>query len=127
MEWGGWIWRGVMGEPSVCDVCNGESGGKQVGVACIPGVPMSIMWCSECLKHNCAPKWILEFDYSMSDGDLRNLQEWASERETWLDGKYITLRELVAITPADELQRWIASTNPTDTEMEQGYVNDPSE
>lgn len=77
-----------------CEVCNNESGGTDIGVACIPGVPMSIMWCSECIKRNCVPSFVLEHDFVfVAHGDLNALAEWARERETWADGKYISFAE----------------------------------
>ena len=77
----------------MCDVCNNESGGTDLGVACIPGVPMSIMWCSECLGRDSAPAFVFEHDLDMVNGDLAGLNEWAKQRVTWANGKYLTLVE----------------------------------
>ena len=38
-----------------CDVC----GKPAIGVACIPGVPMSVAYCRECLEANAHPWWAL--------------------------------------------------------------------
>lgn len=92
----------VMTELEIkCDVCHGESGGDFVGVACIPGAPISIAWCSECLVHDCAPVWIFEHDFiHVAGGDLEALNEWARQRKTWVDGRYVAFDEFVKrITP----------------------------
>jgi hypothetical protein len=74
----------------MCEICNNESGGIDVGVASIPGVPCSIEWCSECLKQNAAPVWVFEHDFIfVAEGNLENLAPWARERVTWCDGKYV--------------------------------------
>ena len=85
----------------MCEVCNGESGGQEVGVACIPGVPMSISWCSECLKHDAFPSFVFDHDFIfVAQGHLDALNEWAKERVCWADGKYIGFLEYVKrITP----------------------------
>lgn len=84
-----------------CGVCGCESGGTFVGVASIPGVPMSIAWCSECLKRDCAPAEVFEHDFIfVAGGNLDALNEWARSRETWADGRYILFDEYVKrITP----------------------------
>lgn len=94
-----------------CEVCNNESGGTDVGVASVPGVPMSIMWCSECLKRDCAPAFVFEHDYVfVAGGDLAALNEWSKSRETWADGRYMPFTEYVQrFTPeyvATELQKF---------------------
>lgn len=92
-----------------CEVCNNESGGTDVGVASIPGVPMSIMWCSECLKRDCAPTYVLDFDYiSMAHGDLSALNEWAKSRETWADGRYMGFLEYVKRFTPEDIERDLA-------------------
>ena len=39
-----------------CDVCNKE---PAEGVACVPGVPMSVAYGAACLKANAHPWWVL--------------------------------------------------------------------
>ena len=57
-----------------CDICGGESGGRYVGVASVPGAPVSIAWCSECLARDCAPTWIFDHDFvHVAGGTLRGL------------------------------------------------------
>ena len=80
----------------MCDVCNNESGGKDIGVAAVPGAPVSIMWCDECLKRNSAPAFIFDHDFIyVASGDLANLSDWALSRVTWADGRYMEFREYV--------------------------------
>lgn len=79
-----------------CEVCNGESGGRYVGVACIPGVPMSIAWCSECLARDCAPAWVFDHDFvHVAGGDMDVLDDWVRSRRTWANGRYVTFDEYV--------------------------------
>lgn len=89
--------------PLTCDVCNGESGGTFVGVASVPGAPVSIAWCNQCLTRNCAPSWIFDHDFIfVAGGDATRLAEWALARETWADGRYLSFTEYVTrISPAD--------------------------
>lgn len=84
-----------------CEVCGGESGGRPVGVAAVPGAPTSIAWCSECLARDCAPRWIFDHDFvHVAGGDVEALNEWARSRQTWVDGRYVTFDEYVKrITP----------------------------
>jgi hypothetical protein len=84
-----------------CDVCNNESGGAFVGVAAVPGAPMSIAWCSECLSRNSAPAFIFEYDFVyVANGDVDALNDWARSRVTWADGRYIPFEEYVKrLTP----------------------------
>lgn len=39
----------------LCECCNQKK--PLVGVACIPGIPMSIAWCRECLEADVIPYW----------------------------------------------------------------------
>ena len=89
-----------------CEVCHNKSGGTDVGVASIPGVPMSIMWCSECLKRDCAPSFVFDHDFVfVAEGNLEALNEWAKTRETWADGRYMSFLEYVGRIPPEEVQR----------------------
>ena len=94
----------------MCDVCKNESGGKDVGVASIPGVPMSIMWCDECLKRDSAPSFIFEHDYILlAEGDLDELNDWAKSRETWADGRYMTFMEYIERITPEQIQKELAA------------------
>lgn len=93
----------------MCHICNNESGGKDVGVAAIPGVPMSIMWCDECLKRDTAPSFVFDHDWSyVAFGDLDNLNDWAKQRETWHDGRYMSFTEYIKTIPPEQVEKDIA-------------------
>ena len=89
------------GAEMTCEVCNGESGGTFVGVAAVPGIPMSIGWCSECLRRDSAPSYVFKHDFIfVAEGDVTKLHPCARSRQTWADGGYITFDEYVKrITP----------------------------
>lgn len=103
-----------------CDVCHGESGGTFVGVASVPGAPVSIAWCSECLQRDSAPSWVFDHDFVyVAGGDVENLVDWARSRVTWADGGYIGFDEYVKrITPEDvakqlaEYEQALRDTDP---------------
>src|SRR5262245_35013928 len=57
-----------------CGICNGESGGNFIGVASVPGAPLSVAWCSECLSRNAAPSYVFEHDFIfVAEGDVEKL------------------------------------------------------
>lgn len=86
---------------ATCDICRGESGGSYVGVASIPGAPMSIAWCNKCIGMDAAPTFIFDHDFIfVAGGDVSKLVEWATHRVTWVDGHYVPFLEYVKrITP----------------------------
>lgn len=89
-----------------CEICKNESGGNDVGVASVPGVPVSIMWCDECLKRDCAPSFVFEHDFIfVAGGNLEALNEWAKGRETWADGRYMLFTEYVQRVTLEEVER----------------------
>jgi hypothetical protein len=89
-----------------CEICNNESGGTDVGVASIPGAPVSIMWCNECLKRDCAPMFVFDHDFIfVANGNLDALSDWAKQRETWADGRYVSFVEYVQRITPDEVKR----------------------
>ena len=89
-----------------CEICDNESGGYDVGVAAIPGVPISIMWCSECIKRDCAPTFVFEHDFIfVAGGNLKALNDWAKQRETWADGRYVGFIEFVQRITPEEVER----------------------
>lgn len=89
--------------PFICEVCHGESGGTFVGVASIPGAPMSIAWCTECLARESAPAFVFDHDFVfVAGGDVTQLVDWARARVTWVDGRYVHFDEYVSrISPED--------------------------
>jgi len=82
---------------TVCEVCEGSSGAELVGVAAVPGVPVSITWCRDCIDNNAVPAWIANGMYIQLDG--QDFADWWLEQRTPVssnDGgplSYITLRE----------------------------------
>jgi hypothetical protein len=86
-----------MGDGAMtCDVCNGESGGEFVGVAAIPGAPISIAWCRTCLAQNAVPTFIFDYDYvHVAGGDATRLNEWARSRTTWIDGAFVRFDDYI--------------------------------
>lgn len=105
--------------PLVCDVCRGESNTDIAGVAAIPGAPISIAWCVTCLRRrNAVPTFILEHDYVyVAGGDLSRLAEWAVERETWADGRYMTFKEYVKRFSPEDVQRMITEYDRQASEL----------
>jgi hypothetical protein len=95
-----------------CEVCKGESGGEFVGVAAIPGVPMSIGWCRSCLQHEAFPAFVFEHDFIfIAEGDLANLNEWGRSRVTWADGRYMGIEEYVKRITPEQVKKELAEYN----------------
>jgi hypothetical protein len=55
----------LQGRP--CDCC-GNAGQEIAGVAAIPGVPMSILWCVECVRAQVIPYPILVSQVALAGG-----------------------------------------------------------
>lgn len=92
--------------PLICEVCNGESGGTFVGVASITGMPMSIAWCSECLKRDSAPAFVFDYEFIFeAEGNIELLNSWVRARETWVDGHYITFDDYVTRITPDQVRK----------------------
>lgn len=93
----------------MCEVCNNESGGRDVGVAAVPGVPMSISWCDKCLEALAFPAFVFDHDFIfVAEGDLANLDGWAKNRVTWADGKYMGFLEYVKRITPEQVQKELA-------------------
>jgi hypothetical protein len=67
-----------------CEVCNER---PAVGVASIPGMPMSIAWCRECLASGAIPWWAAIAETACIGG-LAHAADW------WLDIVDATCRHL---------------------------------
>lgn len=103
-----------------CGVCDGKSGGEYVGVASIPGVPMSIGWCRSCLDKNAIPAHIAEHDFILvGAGDLEQLAPWARARMVWHDDKYMTFDEFCGTIPREEVEREIKEWLRLEQELSQ--------
>ena len=55
-----------------CDVCGVN---PQIGVAAVPGVPMSVAYCEECLRANAHPYGILVINTALLGG-YEHAAEW---------------------------------------------------
>lgn len=55
-----------------CQCCNRN---VAIGVASIPGIPMSIAWCTECLEAGAIPMWAAVANTAMCGG-LDQAAEW---------------------------------------------------
>jgi len=93
-----------------CDICNGESkDSKFVGVAAVPGAPVSVAWCQNCLQVGAVPMFVVEtwlfteFDpaYNLPDPPIPMPEErpqfplapWAGEMKIWRNGRYISVED----------------------------------
>ena len=59
-------------EPT-CDACKTN---KAIGVAAVPGVPMSVPYCAKCLRSNNHPMYILIANTVCASGLGNTLSEW---------------------------------------------------
>lgn len=55
----------------ICECCAKKK--PLVGVAGIPGLPMSITWCGDCLNAQVIPYWACIHFLAMTNGDLTGL------------------------------------------------------
>lgn len=88
----------------ICDCCNNESCTKSIGVASIPGVPMSILWGDKCINFPdgiVIPDFACEYFFiHVANGNLDNLIDEIKEYYTWTDKQYMKFTEFVKrITP----------------------------
>jgi hypothetical protein len=79
-----------------CDVCEAE---PAVGVAAIPGVPMSICWGATCLRRGVLmPLWTADYTVATCippfDPDWKHTAEWFREGMTYVDGEYMRIDSL---------------------------------
>jgi len=100
-----------------CEAC-GRKEVEVVGVAAVPGHPVSISWCRECLEHNVQPLFCVEatvcplgaegFDDHgglpeamkwLKERDLGNptehFAEWFLTSETVYEGEYVRIDDLL--------------------------------
>ncbi len=57
----------------ICACCNKS---EAVGVACVPGVPMSVAYCQECLRNNNHPMGFLIANTACCGGLADCIEEW---------------------------------------------------
>jgi hypothetical protein len=58
-----------------CEVCNDR---PSIGVAAIPGMPVSVAWCRECLTAGAIPWWALVANTSLIGGRQHAAPWWAA-------------------------------------------------
>lgn len=79
----------------VCDVCE-RPDEKVVGVAAVPGVPMSLAYCETCLRnHAWGPLWLAENNAEMIGG-MEHAADWFKQALVFKDGEYVTVEEALA-------------------------------
>lgn len=63
-----------MSEELDCDVCRKE---PALGVAAVPGVPVSVAYGKECLQANAHPYWIIVANSAAAgNGTLEGMADW---------------------------------------------------
>lgn len=73
-----------------CDTCDRV---RQVQVYALPGIPMSVGNCRECLEHDAMPLWVAEATLEQVDGK-EGAAPWFLDCETWRDGAYVKIGDL---------------------------------
>lgn len=84
--------------PHLCEVCQREAA---VGVACVPGIPMSAAYGRECLDRGADPYWAIRANVMCCGGPDHVNPEYL-KTVTFLDGEYITLSEALKRYPPTE-------------------------
>lgn len=83
----------------LCDTCKK---GKTVGVACVPGVPMSAAYCKECLEEGASPIGILRANVACCGGVERTDPRYLNGTWTYCDEEYMTLKAALERHPLTE-------------------------
>lgn len=75
---------------SKCEVCEQNN---SVGVAAVPGAPVSVAWCKTCLEEGAyGPIWVAKSTI-LTIGGLENAEDWFKESLVFIDGKYVPIKE----------------------------------
>lgn len=77
----------------ICDVCDRE---REIGVASLPFMPMSVAFCRECLEKDAYPLWALHIGAELNDG-YENTADWFKELKSFKDGEYIDGPEVMRL------------------------------
>lgn len=100
-----------------CEVCDGGSKGLYAGVACIPGVPISVAWCLSCVERSAVPLFVVEVNAWSMGFAADRAEPWFLEQTLWVDGKYVTVREwMAALTEEQKLEIGKNCTPPNEPE-----------
>jgi hypothetical protein len=78
-----------------CEVCKQEAG---VGVACIPGIPMSVPFGRACLIQRASPYWAIRANIACCGGPDQVHPDYL-ESMTYVDGKYMPIKAALALYP----------------------------
>jgi hypothetical protein len=87
-----------MPEEWKCAVCQNE---LAVGVACIPGIPMSVAYGRTCLEAGAHPSWALRANVACCGGVDAVIPEYL-ESLVYEDAAYITLRKSINKRPLED-------------------------
>jgi hypothetical protein len=83
---------------STCEVCRDE---EAVGVAALPGAPMSVAYGRACLENHAIPLWLADFTIGecvpYDDLGWHHVAEWFREHAVPLDGGYKRVDELTMV------------------------------
>lgn len=83
---------------NLCEVCGAE---PMVGVAAVPGVPMSVAYGRNCLQHGATPLWIADVQIGqimpVHDLDWRYVADWFREETVYVGGEYVRVDSLTLI------------------------------
>jgi hypothetical protein len=67
-------------DPGTCNVCEDE---LALGVAAVPGVPISVAYCRSCLQANAHPLWILVANTASA---VSSAESWRHDAADWWQG-----------------------------------------
>lgn len=83
----------------ICEVCNSE---PAVGVAAVPGAPLSLAWGRNCLEHGATPLWIAEFNVGQcchpTEPRWDQIADWFREENVYLNGEYVRVDSLELVS-----------------------------
>jgi hypothetical protein len=109
----------ALDEGPQCQVCGDESESEFVGVAAVPGAPLSVGWCKNCLDNHAIPRfvaehWLLaEFDDPETElwmpptpPEKFPLADWAGEQTVWMgvERGYVKLQDCYTDLWRDEYE-----------------------
>jgi hypothetical protein len=88
-----------MSETKLCECCKKN---PSVGVASIPGIPMSIAWCTECLAAQVIPIWALSANTACAGGLEQSADWWKELVERTLKYFNKSLEEFNSLVAEDQ-------------------------
>lgn len=81
-----------------CECCNVN---KAIGVASIPGIPMSIAWCRPCLDAGAIPMWAAVCNTAMAGGYEHAAPWWREVVDDTLAYFGVTMEDFNAMVAAE--------------------------